>query len=389
MRFAFLTECDTRPGVTHSHRYFDVVDEVLLAERVGFDVFGASEQHFALGGASVSAPETLYPYLMALTTRIRFLHAVTLLPRNFNHPLRVAERLATEDVLSNGRVELGTGRGNTPLALRAFEVSPEENKSQWDEGIELIRAAFLNDPFMFEGVHYKVPPRSLVPKPVQRPHPPLSVAATSPATHEQAGKKGIGVINSASFMGFDFSRKALGIYDDAFTAASHDFPVYRSKAMSAQMHCAETSKRARNEAKSLLEYAKLAVGGYERLAQLSADYAYMGAVKDVDFDDVDYMFNDSASFIVGDPNECIRQVRLYRELGVDTLILRIDSLPHEQLMRSIELFGKYVIPHFKNPEAVVRPAGDVLEEIRAMRPTHEERLRCLAEEKAQLTRIVR
>ncbi|MFE5126291.1 LLM class flavin-dependent oxidoreductase [Streptomyces sp. NPDC056669] len=123
-----------------------MVEEVLLAERVGFDAFGSSEQHVALGTASVSAPEVLYPYLMALTSRIRFIHLVTLLPTRMNHALRVAERVATEDILSNGRVELGTGRGNTTLALRAFEVDPSENKSQWREGVELIRRAFLDDP---------------------------------------------------------------------------------------------------------------------------------------------------------------------------------------------------------------------------------------------------
>ena len=384
MRFCFLTECDSHPGTTHSARYWELVDEVLMAEKVGFDLFGASEQHFAIGGATVSAPETLFPYLMALTTRIRFLHAVALLPKNFNHPLRVAERIATEDILSHGRVELGTGRGNTPLALRAFEVSPEENKSQWDEGIDLIRAAFLNDPFMFEGQHYKVPPRSLVPKPVQRPHPPLSVAATSPATHEQAARKGIGVISFASFMGFEYTRNALRLYDETFDASSHDFPVNRHKAalVGGGMHCAETTEHARREMAPALAYAALAVGGYDRLSQLSSDYAYMGAVKNVDFGNTDYLLNESAGFVVGDPDECIRQIRVFEELGIETLVMRIDSLPHEQLLRSIELFGKYVIPHFQNPEAVVRPAEDVLEQIRAQRPIHEERLRQLAEDTA-------
>jgi alkanesulfonate monooxygenase SsuD/methylene tetrahydromethanopterin reductase-like flavin-dependent oxidoreductase (luciferase family) len=384
MRFGFLTEGDTHPGTTYSHRYFEVVEEVLLAEKVGFDLFGSSEQHFAIGGAAISAPEILYPYLMALTSRIRFVHAVTLLPRNFNHPLRVAERVATEDILSHGRVELGTGRSNTTLAMRAFEVAPAETKSQWDEGLDLIRAAFLNDPFSFEGQHYKVPPRSLVPKPVQLPHPPISVAATSPDSHRQAAEKGIGVYSSSSFLGYEYNRNALAIYDETFDATTHSFPVHREKGIliGGAMHCAETTAQARKEALPAIEYARLAVGAYERLAKLSADYAYMGAVKDVRFDDTDWMLQDSGNFIVGDPDACVQQLKVLEEMGIDTVLLRIDSLPHDQLMRSIELFGKYVIPHFKAPGSVVRPADEVLEEIRAMRPVHEERL---AQQMGQLT----
>jgi alkanesulfonate monooxygenase SsuD/methylene tetrahydromethanopterin reductase-like flavin-dependent oxidoreductase (luciferase family) len=377
MRFVMLTEGDTPAGMTHYHRYMEVVDEALLAEKVGFDGWGSSEQHVAIGGASISAPEVLYPYLMAKTSRLQFVHAVTLLPTRINHPLRVAERVATADILSNGRVELGTGRGNTTLALRAFEVAANDNKAQWDEGIELIRRAFLDDPFTFEGEYYKIPPRSLTPKPVQRPHPPLSVAATSPDSHQQAGEKGIGVMSAPSFMGFDFLQNALKIYDETFSATTHSDPAYYHKtaAIIGGVHCAETTAQARKEALPMLKYAQLSVGGFERLSKLSQDYAYMGAVKDVDFHDEGYMYGDSAGFVVGDPDECIRQIRVYEEMGVDTITMRMDSIPHDQLMRSIEMFGKYVIPHFKSPDRVVRSADDVLADIRAARPKHQEELR--------------
>jgi alkanesulfonate monooxygenase SsuD/methylene tetrahydromethanopterin reductase-like flavin-dependent oxidoreductase (luciferase family) len=363
----------------------EMVDEMLLAEKVGFDLVGTSEQHFAIGGVSVSAPESLYPYVMALTSRIRFIHAITLMPMRFNHPLRVAERLATEDILSNGRVELGTGRGNTTLALRAFEVGPEENKAQWSEGLDLLRAAFLHDPFHFEGEYYNVPPRSLTPKPVQLPHPPLSVAATSPETHRQAAEKGIGVISSSSFMGFDYLKNALGMYDETFAATQHDVPVNYSKSVMifGSLICLDTMEEALATAPSAVAYAKNALGAYERLSQLSTDYAYMGAVKDVDFHDQDFMLEESAGFIVGDPAECIRQVQRYADLGIDTLLMRIDSIPHEKIMRTIDLFGKYVIPHFTAPQNIVKSGDDVLDEIRQLRPAHEE---ALAEMQSKLAR---
>lgn len=384
MDFIFMSEGDTPVGLTHEHRYRELVDEVLLAERVGFDAFGSSEQHVAIGTASVSAPEVLYPYLMALTSRIRFIHLVTLLPTRINHALRVAERIATEDILSNGRVELGTGRGNTTLALRAFEVDPTENKSQWDEGIELIRRAFLDDPFSFVGEHYKVPPRSLVPKPLQAPYPPLSVAAGSPSSVETAARKGIGAIMGGLFLGFELVENMLRLYDETLAATEHPYPITPRKlvTISGGMHCAETTQLAREQAKPLFDMVKLSTDAYERLSKLSTDYAYMGAVKDLDFDDEEYMFERSSGFIVGDPDHCIEHVQRYADMGVDALVMRIDSLPHEQLMRSIELFGKYVIPHFKRPGTVVRPPDDVLDDIRAARPAHQEALERYERERA-------
>ncbi len=381
MRFGFISEAETQPGMTHRHRYLELIDEFLLAEKAGFDLIGTSEQHFAIGGISVSAPETLYPYMMALTSRIRFIHAITLMPKNFNHPLRVAERLATEDILSNGRVELGTGRGNTTLALRAFEVGVDENKSQWSEGVDLLRTAFLNDPFHFEGEHYRVPPRSLTPRPVQYPHPPISVAATGPDTHRQAGEKGIGVISSSSFMGFEYLKNALSIYDEAFHATEHKmYPTYGKAAMIfGTAICLDTMDEALKYVEPAVEYAKNALGAYDRLSKLSQDYAYMGAVTGVDFHDRKFMLNDSAGFIVGDPAECIKHVQRYKDLGIDTLLLRIDSIPHHVIMKTIENFGKYVIPHFREPHAIVKSANDALNEIRAMRAQHEEGLRRLEE----------
>lgn len=228
-----------------------------------------------------------------------------------------------------------------------------------------------------------MPPRGLTPKPVTFPHPPISVAATSPGTHIEAAQKGIGVLSSSSFMGFEYMRNALDLYDETFEKTTHDFPTTRGKAamIFGTAICLDSMEEALHHATRALEYPKNALGAYERLAKLSKDYAYMGAVSKIDFDDRDFMLNESAGFIVGDPEECIRQVQRYADLGIDTLLLRIDSLPHEVIMKTIENFGKYVIPHFKAPQAVVKSGDEVLEEIRKLRPVHEARLKEL-EEKA-------
>ncbi len=372
MRFIFMSEGETMPGHTHEHRYRELVDEVLLAEEVGFDAFGTSEQHVAIGTATTSAPEVIYPYLMALTSRIRFVHLVTLLPTRINHALRVAERLATEDILSNGRVELGVGRGNTTLALRAFEVSPAENKAQQLEGLEVIRRALHNDVFSYVGDHYKIPPRSLVPRGVQNPYPPIHMATGSPESVRAAAELGIGAIVGGFYLGFGFIENMLRIYDDALAGATHTYPLQAEKlvAVGGGMHCAESREEAVRWARTLTETVALSTDAYQRLSKLSADYQYMGAVKDIDFTDENYMLNDSAGFIVGDPEDCVAQVQRFADLGADALVMRIDGLPHKELMKSIELFGKYVIPKFKNPRAVVRTPDAILADIRNARPAH-------------------
>lgn len=381
MDFIFMSEADTPPGMTNQTRYQELIEEVLLAEKVGFDYFGASEQHVPIGTATVSSPETLYAYLMALTNRIKFLHLVTLLPVRMNHAIRVAERVATEDILSGGRIELGTGRGNTTLALRAFEVDPTTNKAEWREGIEVIRRAWLNDVFSFVGDHYKIPPRSLVPRPITYPHPPISVAASGPDSHVEAGEAGIGVISAVFFLGFEYAERVLKLYDDAFDSTEHKYPAQKRKMVSlgGGMLCAETNKEARAKATTMLEAAKLQTGGYERLAKMSKDYKHMGVISNIDLEDHDYLLNDSAAYIVGDPDSCIEQVKRYEELGAEALVMRMDSMSFEDRMRSIELFGKYVIPHFKKGVKVTRSADDVIDEIRGKRAAHAAELEAYAE----------
>ncbi|WP_347341602.1 LLM class flavin-dependent oxidoreductase [Bradyrhizobium uaiense] len=348
------------------------IDEVILAERVGFDAFGCSEQHFAIGTASTSAPEVIYPYMMALTSRIQFIHLITPLPKKINHALRVAERLATEDILSNGRVGLAVGRGNTTLALRAFEVDPEETKAQQMEGIEVIRRALSNDIFSFVGEHYKIPPRSLTPKHVTLPYPPIMMATSSPQSVTAAARMGIGAMMGGGYSGFASVQRSAELYDKELASAEHVYPVQAQKVavISGGMHCADTNEEAEQWATTLAHSVALSIDAYERLSKLSADYGSLGKIKDIDFKNERYLFDESGSFIVGDVETCAKQVQRYIDVGIDALALRIDGMPHKELMKSIELFGKYVIPRFKNPRSVVRKSDAILADIRAARPAH-------------------
>jgi alkanesulfonate monooxygenase SsuD/methylene tetrahydromethanopterin reductase-like flavin-dependent oxidoreductase (luciferase family) len=319
--------------------------------------------------ASVSAPECLFSYLFAQTTHIRFRHAIMLLPYMINHPLRVAERIATEDVLSDGRVELGVGRGNTTLTLRAFGVSPDENKEQSDEALDLIMTAFTQDPFRFEGKFFKVPPRCLVPKAVQ--HPPIWAAAMSPDSIQLAARKGIGAWATASDRGWGYLENVVTQYKVAIaeTAASGKHVNNCCSAVTSA-HCAETQAKALEESSAaLIDSRRFSTDAYGKLAKISKDYAYMQEIADTVSQkgaDLDYMLSESASLIIGSRDDFIKAIERYQRVGVDEVWFRLDSL-QEVLMRSINLIGRYVIPRFKQPWSVVEEPEALRERIRASR----------------------
>ena len=371
MRFMYFSEAETLPGASYQTRYWELVEQVIHAEKWGFDTFGVSEQQYAIGGIATSCPEVLFGYLFPLTKTLRFAHAITLLPKNMNHALRIASRTAVQDILSHGRIELGVGRGNTTLALRAFEVDLDQNRGEWHEGIQVIKKAFTEDPFMFYGEHYKIPPRSLVPKPIQTPHPPIYTAATSPESHELAGQLGIGVYSWSNFMGWDALAESVAAFKSsvAKTKAKGEH-VNDHAGTLVQCYCAETDEQAEEEAaEGNFKWLQIALDGYPRLAKMAESYAYMSKVSEVSQKarDFGYFKDASGAAIFGSPESCIRAIKRYEEIGCDEVVMRIDSVPHDKIMKSIEMFGRHVIPQFKSPSNFMRPPEDVMADIRDMR----------------------
>jgi len=179
--------------VPAQQRIAEVVEEAVFADEMGFDFFGLAEVHFS-EVMTMSAPDVVLATIAARTERIRLRFVSTPLLA-FNHPVRVAERAATLDILSNGRLDLGTGRGASWYHTEAFGVSIEQSRDVWDEALRVICGLFVSDTFPgHKGRYYEVPERKLVPKPVQKPHPPLWVAATNQATFTSAARAGLGVL---------------------------------------------------------------------------------------------------------------------------------------------------------------------------------------------------
>ena len=174
--------------------YREAVEQISLADGLGFHTIWAVEHHFREGRSHCPAPEVLLGYLAAVTERIRLGFGVTLTPFGFTPPQRIAEKVAAVDILSNGRVEWGTGR-STPMEQTAFGVDRERSRDDWREAIEIICGMWRDEYFEYESDRFRFPRRMVTPKPVQDPHPDPWMAASSIDTAVRAGHNGFGLLS--------------------------------------------------------------------------------------------------------------------------------------------------------------------------------------------------
>src|SRR5687767_11375150 len=173
----------------------DALDQVELADRVGIDYVWEVEHHFLEEYSHSSAPEVFLAACSQRTTNIRLGHGIVQTPPPFNHPARVAERIAMLDLVSNGRVEFGTGESSSEAELGGFQIDPVYKRDMWLEGLQVATRCMTEVPFSgVDGRFVKMPPRNVVPKPMQKPHPPLWVACSRRETIRLAARHGIGAL---------------------------------------------------------------------------------------------------------------------------------------------------------------------------------------------------
>ena len=186
MKFALFYEIPVaQPWSADSeHRAFkNTLEQAVLGEQAGFDSFWSVEHHFLEEYSHCSNPEVLYGALAAKTSRMRIGYGVRLGLKPYNHPVRSAESAAVLDLISDGRVEFGTGRSSTRIEMEGFGVHPNDTREMWLEAVGQIVHCWTNDIAEFSGKHWQLPPRRVLPKPLQRPHPPVWGATGSPDGH--------------------------------------------------------------------------------------------------------------------------------------------------------------------------------------------------------------
>ena len=350
MRFVILHEAGGPEGVAGSpQRYAETITEARRAEEVGFHCIALSEQHFNKTDSTISAPETLFGALSVLTDTVRLRFAsVVLLP--FNHPLRIIERVATLDILSGGRIEVGTARSNNPGTLASFGVDPKMTRDYWSEAFSIVRQGLTHGSVEFHGEHWDIPATHILPRAVQEPCPPLHVSATSMETHRIAGTLGVGVMTGNSLPGgWDYMEEAMAVYEEgrASMGAGEDVLTDSRGALALVAHCAESAETAREEASDHAStFVDMVAGWYQRLAASSDDYSELGPLREVvdRRHDLEFLVDRSPYLSIGTPDFFLERCQRLTDLGYDEFILRIDGINHDAHMRTIDLLGKHVIP---------------------------------------------
>jgi alkanesulfonate monooxygenase SsuD/methylene tetrahydromethanopterin reductase-like flavin-dependent oxidoreductase (luciferase family) len=344
MKIGLLVDGDIT-GTSYERRYEELVTEARLADELGFSCWGSSEQHFAAPRLTLSAPDPLYGAVAAQTERITIRYmAVQLL--TFNHPIQVAERLATLDLVSGGRAELCTARGNYGPTLEAFGVPPGDTREMWAESLSIIAKALSGGEFSHEGKYWNIPPRTLVPEPVH--HAPLYVVGSSTTSHETAADMGLGIMCFDNYYGWDYMQSCIDAYkakiEDASSIASvkADYVGFYV----ATPYCAPTREEARRDCMDqLLGWLDFIIGMYAPL-EGQPGYEYFSkirALKDHQTD-VDFLFDLTPTIMVGTPDDLIERCHEMERRGVDELLIRVDGFDHDRHMKMLEMIGKHVIP---------------------------------------------
>lgn len=356
MKFSLFFEMQianpTRASEAQTFR--DCVAQAVLADELGYHTIWEVEHHGLLEYSHSSAPEVFLAFVAAKTRNVRLGHGITLTPYRYNHPIRIAERVATLDILSGGRVSWGSGKSSSRTEQLAFENDVNAIHDQWLEALEMIPRMWQQDVFEWRGRHFQIPPTQVIPKPVQEPHPPIFAACSKPESAVEVGKLGIGALNFA--VGNDlYLGKKVSEYRKAVAAAAP-----KGYAKNDHFACTPVALCLDDDRKA----CRYGMRGANFFAESLATYYFSGkrptgVLRGVSRDFLpDDELAEAMAFrgsidapamnVIGDPAHCREIVSRYAKVGVDELILvmQAGTVPHELVMESIRTFGEKVIPHF-------------------------------------------
>jgi len=366
MKFALFYEIPVaRPWSRDSelNAYHNTLEQVILGDKVGFHAVWTVEHHFLEEFSHCSNPEVLYGAIAARTKNIRIGYGVRLAPKPYNHPVRSAESAAVLDLLSNGRVDFGTGRSSTRLELEGFGIHPDDTREMWQEAIEHIVDCWTNEYSEFEGKHWSLPRRRVQPKPWQDPHPPIYGATGSDSGHTLMGELGLGLCSfSVAAPPEDVARR-IEIYRKALATCTKPLGKFVNNQAAAftMVNCAPTADESREVSEeSYLWYVKTSVAmitsvatWLEEMKQDLGTYDYLKPITEMvkgnALDALDYAYlRDSNAVLSGTPDDVIKTAKGYEAAGVDLLLCLINpyKISHEKAMQTIDLMGRYVLPEF-------------------------------------------
>ena len=356
MRFGTYYFLQATPGRSDDAIVADEVEQMVLSERLGFDSVWLTEHHYADYGLS-SAPSVLLATVAARTERVTLGMAVYVLP--FHHPLRLAEETATLDILSRGRLVVGLGRGNRPLEFLGHGIPQDESRSRLEEGVAVLRRAWTDERVTFHGRHWQIDDVPVYPKPITRPHPPLTFAVSSPESIRWAATNGFAIMSSGLFTPLDALLRQREAYVAAAREAGRSEPELAELLgrwiVSKHVYVAPTDAEARAAAEGperwyLDAFARsIRPDGLRGLSPAVREAAAASAARIAQLR-WEEMIEDR--LLIGSPATVRRKVVELREAGVGELLcwMSFGGIPPDKARRSMRLFADEVLPAF-------RPAG--------------------------------
>jgi alkanesulfonate monooxygenase SsuD/methylene tetrahydromethanopterin reductase-like flavin-dependent oxidoreductase (luciferase family) len=355
MKFSLFFEMQlSQPTRASEAQVFrDCVEQAVLADQLGYHCLWEVEHHGLYEYSHSSAPEVFLAFVAARTQRIRLGHGVTLLPQRYNHPLRIAERIATLDVLSGGRVNWGTGKSSSLVEQMAFQTNRADLHEEWLEALRMIPRMWASDVFEHQGRFFQVPPIQVIPKPLQQPHPPIFAACSRPDTAALMGSLGIGALNFA-FGNDEYLTEKVTEYRAAAAKAE---PVGREQTnwfacTPATLVLKDDERALRHGTRGarffLNAMGKYYFGGDRPVGLLDIPREDLSDEELAGARELRNAPGSQLATIVGDPVAARESVERFVEVGVDELILvmQMGTVPQELILESIRTFAEQVMPHF-------------------------------------------
>lgn len=350
MRFGMLHLFENPLGKTEYQIVHEQLELMVAAEELGFDSVWPAEHHFTEYGYCASPALTLAA-VAQVTKRVRLGTGVVVLP--MNHPLRVAEDFAMLDLMSDGRVDLGVGRGYQPLEFERYGIEQTTARDRFDECLTVIRQAWTEGRVDFHGRYYDFTDVPVRPRPLQRPHPPIWMAALSPGTFERAGRLGYNLLLGSVFgLTPELAVERRRDYYRGLAAAGHDAADKKIGCLML-VYVADTMERARREYKEAVEWYFHTISKYvakEGAAPVKSYEIYSDfqrIAKAIDFD----LLTAGKYVIAGPPDHVIEELTKAQEVyGMTELLCwtRLGGLDNDKVLRSMQLMGDKVIPRLRD-----------------------------------------
>jgi len=348
MEFGMFHQFPALPGRPQKDAFEEGFAQIDAAERWGLDVMWLAELHFDPQRSVLSAPLSIASAVAARTSRIRIGIAVQVLP--LCHPLRLAEEGATVDQISGGRLIFGVGRSGLPRTYEDYGVSYAESRDRFAEVLDIVEQAWSQPAVSYEGKYYTFKNITVAPKPLQKPLPPIRIAAASPDTYPAVGERGLPIFINARYGSFSEFVPEIRRYREAYAAAGH--PGRGQVYLRVPTYVAETEAQARAEAEeSLMHFYREQAGRLRDSLTRAGTRAIEGRAERLKrIENLTYEEALTGQVLIGTPDIVTERLRMLQvEIGIDGILAELNCgglIPHERVMTALRLLCEEVMPRF-------------------------------------------